>query len=479
MVRTFLALLVLLTLPQVAVWGQDPPIIALAGEHGASVRGGPDEVHYETSQLAPGAEIEIYRLDPGGWCAIRPPEDSFSLVRAAAIESLDEEQGIATIGTDDEQCWIGTMMGAVDEPMWQLKLKRGEKVRLLGSITSSDDPSQVEWYQIAPPSGEFRWVALSDLDDESQQQVSAYFAPSETPAARPGERTILKRDDSAAPIAQAEPVDDSPSESPDVALASYDDPRKNARQTQEPEARWRPPQRRRAFGDVRVASAQTPAVGSTFVAPDSSRRMDHSLATGPSTQPPMGVPTVWPRAYQELDLRLSMEILKDPPQWKLDSLAADVMKTKSMSSPSEAPIADHLLNKIRQFQLIQDAGPRGPGNAGGSSVQGVVAVVGQDAIPLTRPSAELDEKRIDYTKTFDAHGWLNELVRDEGMGQTTYVLQDDQGKITHLIAATPGLNLHRYLKTKVGIVGQKGFHQGMNLDHVTAERVVNLDTVNR
>ena len=129
-------------------WGQESPITVTVGEGGAAVLSGPDEVHYDTSILEPGTEVEIYRLDPGRWCAIRPPDDSFSLVRAAAIEVLDEDRGVAQIIADDERCWIGTMMGQVEEPMWQIKLKQGERVRLLGSIPSAADPAQPEWYQI-------------------------------------------------------------------------------------------------------------------------------------------------------------------------------------------------------------------------------------------------------------------------------------------------------------------------------------------
>lgn len=220
--------------------------------------------------------------------------------------------------------------------------------------------------------------------------------------------------------------------------------------------------------------------GTSFQSPDPTRRMDATPASAtmsPNSSPP---PQRWPAALQALDIRLSSEILKEPTQWQLDGLAHDVRQFKQTCSPSDAAIADHILNKIQQFQWIKTGTPPTSvaGNSGG--VQGIVAVVGQEAIPLSRSDGSSSAVAgMDYSKTYDAYGWLNELVRDEGMGQTTFVLQDDQGKITHLVAATPGLNLHRYLKTKIGIVGQKGYHQQMKLDHVTAERVVSLETVRR
>ena len=160
---------------QLSALGQESPIRAIVGAGGANALGGPDEVHYATSSLEPETEVLIFRLDPGRWCAIRPPSDSFSLVRATAISILDEERGIGEVITDEERCWIGTLLGQVDEPLWQIKLNPGERVRVLGSIPSAQDPDQPEWYQIAPPSGEFRWMHWSDLDEASRQRSSQPF----------------------------------------------------------------------------------------------------------------------------------------------------------------------------------------------------------------------------------------------------------------------------------------------------------------
>ena len=76
--------------------------------------------------------------------------------------------------------------------------------------------------------------------------------------------------------------------------------------------------------------------------------------------------------------------------------------------------------------------------------------------------------------TYDAFGWLDKLVRDSGNSPSTFVIKDDSGKITHHVSPVPGLNLHRYLRQKVGVIGQRGYHQQLRLDHVTGERVVVL-----
>jgi hypothetical protein len=75
---------------------------------------------------------------------------------------------------------------------------------------------------------------------------------------------------------------------------------------------------------------------------------------------------------------------------------------------------------------------------------------------------------------FDAVGWLNELKRSSGTSPSTYVLQDETGKIIFHVTPIPGLNINRYLKQKIGVSGQRGFNQRLKLNHVTAERVFPL-----
>ena len=43
------------------------------------VRSGPGQNYYPTDKLAKGQEVEVYRHDPGGWCAIKPVGRQFFL----------------------------------------------------------------------------------------------------------------------------------------------------------------------------------------------------------------------------------------------------------------------------------------------------------------------------------------------------------------------------------------------------------------
>ena len=55
------------------------------------------------------------------------------------------------------------------------------------------------------------------------------------------------------------------------------------------------------------------------------------------------------------------------------------------------------------------------------------------------------------------------------------MLQDEAGNITHHVGPSPGMNLKRYLRSRIGIVGQRGYASELQLDHVTATRVVLLE----
>ena len=140
----------------------DFPYQAIVGANMASVYSGPDDVHYATDELPAGEVVVVYRHDPNGWCAIQPPAGSFSLLPEAAVEKLDDGYGVLI--QDQVQAWVGTRLGSVDKPLWQVKLRSEEEVEIIGEASwPSPDGHSTIWYQISPPAGEFRWVRMADL----------------------------------------------------------------------------------------------------------------------------------------------------------------------------------------------------------------------------------------------------------------------------------------------------------------------------
>jgi hypothetical protein len=126
------------------------------------VRSGPGQNYYPTDKLAKGQEVEVYRHDPGGWCAIRPPEGSFSWV--SSQHAKIEEGKLAVIADSNVSARVGSKFSDIRDSV-QVRLKKGEVVEVLDSkkVGSGNSPSQT-WYKIVPPAGEFRWVSLKYLE---------------------------------------------------------------------------------------------------------------------------------------------------------------------------------------------------------------------------------------------------------------------------------------------------------------------------
>lgn len=122
------------------------------------VRSGPGQNYYPTDKLKRGQEVEVYRHDPGGWCAIRPVEGSFTWVSGRFLKPLDNN--LAVITDDEVSARVGSRFSDIRDVI-QVRLRKGEKVEVL------EVPQGVgagAWFKIAPPAGEFRWVSAKYLD---------------------------------------------------------------------------------------------------------------------------------------------------------------------------------------------------------------------------------------------------------------------------------------------------------------------------
>ena len=145
--------LCLLAAPAVAA-DTTPPYKAVVTTDNIYVRSGPGENYYPTDRLKAGQQVDVYRQDAGGWCAIRPPTGSFSWM---AGRELDVKQDhLARVVEEHAAARVGSRFSDIRE-VTQVRLGRGEVVEVLGSKTSTAGGTET-WYKIAPPSGEFRWV---------------------------------------------------------------------------------------------------------------------------------------------------------------------------------------------------------------------------------------------------------------------------------------------------------------------------------
>ncbi len=130
----------------------------------AYLRSGPSKEFYVTDKLRDGTVLEVWRHDPGDWVAVRPTRGCFSWVAARHLRV--KEDNIAEIASDSVAAYVGSNLNDVRH-VSQVRLKAGEVVEIVGHdrlITAGGGASET-WYKIAPPAGEFRWLAGAYLEN--------------------------------------------------------------------------------------------------------------------------------------------------------------------------------------------------------------------------------------------------------------------------------------------------------------------------
>jgi SH3-like domain-containing protein len=148
-------------LPSAANGQQKFPYKAFAVTDDVFVRSGPGQNYYATDKLKRGQQVEVYRHDPGGWCAIRPIGGSFTWVSGRFVKPT--RHNLAVVTEENVAARVGSRFGDMRDVI-QVRLHQGEVVEVLES--PRNDGHGAAWYRIAPPSGEFRWVSSKYLDAE-------------------------------------------------------------------------------------------------------------------------------------------------------------------------------------------------------------------------------------------------------------------------------------------------------------------------
>jgi uncharacterized protein YgiM (DUF1202 family) len=147
--------------------GPSAPMTVYVTEDGISVRSGPGENYYPTERLKLGQPVEVYRVDPGGWCAVRPVEGSFTWVSRRHLKPT--ENNLAVVTADNVPACVGSSLSDARDVV-QVRLRKGELVEVLDRLPGEAKNDQENaWVKIAPPSGEFRWVAGEYLDSVPPQ----------------------------------------------------------------------------------------------------------------------------------------------------------------------------------------------------------------------------------------------------------------------------------------------------------------------
>ena len=122
-------------------------------------RSGPGEQYYVCGHLQRGEIVEVYQQQGTGFLAIRPPRGASSWVLARDVV-MTRQESIGRIARSRVISWIDSELSSATDDQWQVQLKEDELVEILEKRPVPGQPVETadQYYRIAPPSGEFRWI---------------------------------------------------------------------------------------------------------------------------------------------------------------------------------------------------------------------------------------------------------------------------------------------------------------------------------
>jgi len=115
------------------------------------VRSGPGTNYYNSGKTNKGDKVKVVSRQ-FSWSCIVPPPGSFSWIYVPYVSIDPDSQGTGIVTGDGVRVYAGSDLVKPIHSTLQLKLDRGEKVRLLGEQKDN-------YYKIAPPSGAYLWVS--------------------------------------------------------------------------------------------------------------------------------------------------------------------------------------------------------------------------------------------------------------------------------------------------------------------------------
>ena len=464
---------------------QQFPYVAYVVHADAYVRSGPGQRYYPTQQLQQGYAVEVYRHDGAGWCAIRPPEESFSWIAAHEVRLVSEDT--AEVIAERAVTRVGSSLSPTRSTV-QVLLKRGERVAVMSAQTN-DDPS---WLRVVPPAGEFRWIAAGDLGRQAPLEVSPPVASRNVWTRARGSESPDTVNQISAPVS-AEPdsfdhlVQSVPQSSTVIAQpatltvdsSQVDIVAGSPAELQLAQFQGQPDN---ASGSAQVGQPATegsPAASSPRV-----RFQGSSTSVGATGSAEL------PVQIQEMQLRLSQIVSQPHTDWQFEQmkLEANTMLQQEESADIRNELRN-LLDQIAQFEHVRN---------GYQQASVAPAVQADDSVPVLGPPvdpvAELVENvrqrvREDFgaNKTrneasvaaadkplYDAVGRLKPVV-SRRRNAPQYALVNDRGDVVSFVTPTPDLNLKPYVGRRVGVSGTRGFMTEFSRPLVTAGRVTTVD----
>ncbi|NOY42109.1 MAG: hypothetical protein GXP26_09765 [Planctomycetes bacterium] len=495
--RQMLMAVVLVLSANSALVGQQFPYVAYADKPDIYVRSGPGQRYYPTQQLQQGHAVEVYRHDGDGWCAVRPPEGSFSLVATHQVNQLG--QGVAEVSAEQTVTRVGSLLSP-ERSAIQVLLTRGERIKVLDSAGA--DVSR--WLRIAAPAGEFRWIAAEDLSP--QPPVESSHRP-QTPTSWTRRADVAPA--SAQQVVQQAGVFDHLKKSPG-RLQPTETVTIPSSETHSPLTASESDAMDIVAGSpAELQLAQFQAQGTGLQTSQLEQAITPTTGNGPnatSTQPrirfqgrtsPQAPST--PRVA-ELELRLSEIVIRSPVEWHFGQLKNEANGLLVATDlPGERTRLRDVLERITRFEQVQRRYTM-TSVVGAPAAPTVVAtqpVTLATASPLTAeaPRKEFTGRTANVLKRvekdllaggatesasdseaplYDAVGILKPVISKREKAPQ-FALVDDKGEVVSFVTPTPDLNLQPYLGQRIGVHGTRDYMQEFRRAHVTAGRITPVE----
>ena len=462
------------------------PYVAYIAAPQSFARCGPGQQHYPTLQLPQGYAVEVYRHDSDGWCAVRPPEGSFCWIPAHEIHRLSSNK--AEVAVETTVARVGSALSPARNAV-QVMLRRGEEVQLLPA-GPNDDP---RWLRIAPPAGEFRWIAANSLsrtppvEGSSGVQLAAgwtrqRFETEVRPVAGESADAFAHLLEAAAP---SQPPYQGTASAPTVSVPTPANPDAVQLVAGSPAAREVSPGS--ALAPPALLTNSTPLPGTNALFPPAGvPNIESRTGTTPRVRFGNSPAVIGPgtERVQELQLRLSQTIVRPKEEWQFQQLQteATALLEKSDSIAEREQLRD-LLDRIARFQQVQLGTPSetataqaGSANAGGdfTGMTGKVRDLARDDLSKGDLTGKDPFDANAEGPRYDAVGRLKPVVSQTD-GAPRYALVDDRGGVISFVTPSPDLNLQPYVGMRIGVNGSRGFMPEYRKAHVTAGRVTPIE----
>jgi len=479
------------------------PYTTTVAQDRAEVLSGPGSRFYTTSRLRRGVEVTVHRHDPGGWAMIAPPAGSFSWIPARDVRVTAPGQGVVTAGKVDVR--VGGPE-TKQRDVFQSRLFEGDTVRILGEqrLVGEEGAPAEQWYRIAPPRGEWRWVAVAQLAPATQRNNSRSIIPAggfldeeepaPTGAVNSPDEPGFRDPNSSPPPAAATPSGTAPARStPDFTdeLEALDDaPPANNSPAQEPvppPVRVDAPASNRAYVDSESDTLRQ----RSRVEPPAVRRAPRDNSPAPRGDDSQFESQL--HAIEALDREVRGLSNLEPLTWDLDGLEQAYRRLQAeVSDPGLAEMVNDRLARLATHRRVQNqrlemrevmleterrdaqlVAARQLGIPPQSIVTPPAPVPPPRVGPLAgrRPNNPALAQRPTGPATsppFDGAGIITPAGRP---GVPAFALVAPSGKLLAYLAPAPGVDLRGWDQREAGVTGRRVFDPRLQADVIAVTDV--------